>query len=849
MFVLSNLAFQLKVVKVYKYDKVFLQYVGYREWSNDVGVVNIPFTILTVYALGLLAAAASWALQQRQISPDLPVDVQDWPIVDITLRCYQNIQEDCFNFVDRVNETFQQMKCALSYRLSNFYRLYGQECCIFGHLIVSISRSNLIGLIYLVHAGYLIISGKKTVSRFYWRLYCFFQTLIIIVLYLSYLGMPPAAQVVLPWQRLDIRYQQFLGIYPENMNLMENYILLMLSAFLSVGAVGVPTIWSDYVEQLADYDFTTKPRRFLDQTKYVFVRYFRWIAVIIAFAAGTASITLLNGVLLSFSLYFIAVTTASINTLRPWWFLLGFTYFWFILNKVYQTVTLFFDNAHFRSFGELVGFKILSTQISTELYLNSLILILSLIQIRMSKSHAAMLVANFIRKDSDMSSNRAKGYWHKRQLQVMGDKAKFSEEISRLRDAVVVKKLYQANVQDWIKLFGCRDQARNIAFEQEHASASSSAMESNDISDLRKRKHGSMPVIGDQTFDRATRDQPVGIEQHTNEIISQISPIQDELNANIIQLEDDIVEHRGLGGRLFYGLISFVYALAVNYTDLYVTTSQTELILKAQNDPKLLALIRGIYYVICAHTQIIVYLALWANQIYHGNILSMAPVWSALLWGMLQRPFPSRLFWTFLLWFTEATIILKYIFQFEFLNQTCVNDVLPNSAMTIVGLEKSCGAFSLAVITELILLLCIVTHRGLLKRLGLWDFNLDQKDDLDEGKNVVDNDGSADSLSENGDEDVIHAFEKDGEESSPVMNENIYFSPSRLLLSLRRYVDSSRLQGHDHYLGIFIADFIVFLLTILFWTSFSGDYESNASIEFLSTVSIKQIIVSGNLLT
>jgi hypothetical protein len=52
----------------------------------------------------------------------------------------------------------------------------------------------------------------------------------------------------------------------------------------------------------------------------------------------------------------------------------------------------------------------------------------------------------------------------------------------------------------------------------------------------------------------------------------------------------------------------------------------------------------------------------------------------------------------------------------------------------------------------------------------------------------------------------------------------------------RNFTDTSHLPGNDYYLGIFVADLLVFFITIIFWTSFSGDYRNDMNIEFLYTV-------------
>ena len=53
----------------------------------------------------------------------------------------------------------------------------------------------------------------------------------------------------------------------------------------------------------------------------------------------------------------------------------------------------------------------------------------------------------------------------------------------------------------------------------------------------------------------------------------------------------------------------------------------------------------------------------------------------------------------------------------------------------------------------------------------------------------------------------------------------------------RKFFDTSSLPGEDYYVGYFTADLFVFILTIIFWPSFSGDLSvAGNNLEFLSAV-------------
>lgn len=104
------------------------------------------------------------------------------------------------------------------------------------------------------------------------------------------------------------------------------------------------------------------------------------------------------------------------------------------------------------------------------------------------------------------------------------------------------------------------------------------------------------------------------------------------------------VLRKGLYATCMDAIISLTFTLSLNYTDLYATESQQELIEggRRETDSKLWTLLRGIFYTISSHTTIIAFLAVFANQVSHGNILSTIPALAVLLVGMCQRPYPHK---------------------------------------------------------------------------------------------------------------------------------------------------------------------------------------------------------------
>ena len=100
------------------------------------------------------------------------------------------------------------------------------------------------------------------------------------------------------------------------------------------------------------------------------------------------------------------------------------------------------------------------------------------------------------------------------------------------------------------------------------------------------------------------------------------------------------------------------------------------------------------------------------NHLTSGTLLSMALPLSIFLWATLSSR-PSRNFWITVLTYTEAMIVVKYIFQFRFYPWSSdSSDTRPLIAVNIIGIDRHEGGASVA---DLFLLLSLFLHRSILK--------------------------------------------------------------------------------------------------------------------------------------
>lgn len=249
-----------------------------------------------------------------------------------------------------------------------------------------------------------------------------------------------------------------------------------------------------------------------------------------------------------------------------------------------------------------------------------------------------------------------------------------------------------------------------------------------------------------------------------------------------------------------------------------------------------------------------------------------------LLVGVCQRPHPSKKFWQFIIYWIEFTIILKYLFEFDVFsfNRECGPQPDPASTSIVIGIDKSCGSLFVDLITELAVLITCVVHRGMMRRVGLWRF-FREMDDLD---NIIAEEAdetvspvikvSTESMEQTDDISLIgYAVKPDSDaaakaakaatelsSSSHKVQTTREHTPTKDLIidwetkkvdesfftrqwhssksHAKHFLDTSHLPGYDYYVAIFIADFTVFILTLIFWSSFSGDNSTN--LQFLYAV-------------
>ncbi|XP_071067930.1 piezo-type mechanosensitive ion channel component 2-like [Dasypus novemcinctus] len=138
--------------------------------------------------------------------------------------------------------------------------------------------------------------------------------------------------------------------------------------------------------------------------------------------------------------------------------------------------------------------------------------------------------------------------------------------------------------------------------------------------------------------------------------------------------------------------------------------------------PRLVKLTLALYQLAASKSEVLCYFVIVLNHTLSASVLSMVLPILSFLWAMLSVPRPSRRFWMAAIYYTEATVVVKYFSQFGFFPWTTkqyagINREKPFSLPNILGIEKK-DDFALC---DLVQLLVLLFHRSTMEGLGLWD--------------------------------------------------------------------------------------------------------------------------------
>ncbi|XP_056276560.1 piezo-type mechanosensitive ion channel component 2 isoform X2 [Pseudoliparis swirei] len=202
-----------------------------------------------------------------------------------------------------------------------------------------------------------------------------------------------------------------------------------------------------------------------------------------------------------------------------------------------------------------------------------------------------------------------------------------------------------------------------------------------------------------------------------------------------------------------------------------------------QKQPLILQLSFALYNMLVANSEMVCFLVIIANHMVSASCITLVLPTTIFLWAMLSVPRPSKRYWMTAIVYTEVTIVIKYFFQFGFLDLDYYNSVeksKPYYPHNIIGVEKKDNYFH----CDLIQLLTLFFHRSILKCHGLWD-----EDDPKEKREPS-------HQSESEDEGKDKESEMGSEHTSSVKSEGRGSTHTSRSINFGTSIDSGHVQVH-----------------------------------------------------
>lgn len=139
---------------------------------------------------------------------------------------------------------------------------------------------------------------------------------------------------------------------------------------------------------------------------------------------------------------------------------------------------------------------------------------------------------------------------------------------------------------------------------------------------------------------------------------------------------------------------------------------------------------RALGYVVVSNTSLWCQVLIIINQVYSTSLLSLPLPLLTFLWGTLSVPRPTKRFWKTVITITELVIVIKYVCSFPIWDKYIdKNNVYPFSPANLLGIAG--GGQGSAIVLDLILLWALFFHRSKLKSLGQWNATPDHRSSLD----------------------------------------------------------------------------------------------------------------------
>ncbi|XP_014677335.1 PREDICTED: piezo-type mechanosensitive ion channel component 1-like [Priapulus caudatus] len=242
-----------------------------------------------------------------------------------------------------------------------------------------------------------------------------------------------------------------------------------------------------------------------------------------------------------------------------------------------------------------------------------------------------------------------------------------------------------------------------------------------------------------------------------------------------------------------------------------------------KDEPSVVRLLTAIYYVAISRSELMCYFVIALNQMSNASVISLPLPLLVFFWGTLSMPRPTKTFWISLITYTEAVVVIKYLFQFNF--YPWLDDINndPFWPPRILGIEKRDKYAA----WELVTLLALFFHRSILKSLGLWK---DSADDIYVAAQHNEEDGAVDAplpvceapARKEEEDGEGKEQEQEAEEDAPPTGSSLYVAPFKKFFN--RLLRPTYRLPVDVYVFLFFCEFVCFLIIVLGYSGF-GPYQ------------------------
>ncbi|KAI6208737.1 Piezo-type mechanosensitive ion channel component 2 [Aphelenchoides besseyi] len=235
---------------------------------------------------------------------------------------------------------------------------------------------------------------------------------------------------------------------------------------------------------------------------------------------------------------------------------------------------------------------------------------------------------------------------------------------------------------------------------------------------------------------------------------------------------------------------------------------------------------------LAAYTHVLCYICACIAHAYCGGLITAPLPLMVFFWGTLCSPRPPKIFWVVMITYTELVIVIKFIFQFNFIPIKLTNPDKFNYIYAL-GIQKQ-TRFALY---DVILLIALFLHRYMLRRIGLWkDANIADTFTIPDAIEEKRSTGGIEQQDELNDSlNAVEAGRHSNDSSNNTRRTGFSLFYNNLRYPKFRYI-------RDLYPIMFFLDLFCILILVVKYSHF-GEMASNSNVLLSSRVPLMFVVV------